>query len=701
MPDLVGILVNTLFLYLVVLNFFLAFFIFFRNPKKNINQSFSLLCLLLSVWSFAVFASHSVAFNRYVWSRLSYFSQMIILLDVWYLSFIYPKKTAVMQTAAAIFGTAFLVVFSTLLIFTSFFVSKQNYFGNAFLLFSTLSWIPIAWTVLNLQQKFSQVLGLEKQQLKFIFYAYLLYAFNANFLANLFNISGNDYASTSFSALASLVLTIAVFYAIARYRLMDVRFIVSKIIVYTLLSLIVVLAYSMILFILGLYFYQAQLDGPTLLIVLSITLLTVLTSVPLKKALEKISNRAVLKDKLLRNQALLKFAPMFIKYEDLDSLAKHFCLRLRELLHLEGANLLYSRGDKIFFVPGDTKINFNKESCAVLFTAEKEFYIIDESPEGEIKNFMHDSKSYYMQIFKHKEFKAVLLLGYKLNGDIYFDDERNFLSVLLTQFFIALERVLLFEKTKNFNNVLQVKVRDATAEIGKSNYQLKQNLRLKDELISVVSHELIVPMVAISGSLSTIIEGMAGKVSVSAKDFLQAVYNENTRLIRLTKNLLSISRIRSGRISFEMEKFNPEKVIEEIAGLIQPLVEEKKLIFKLDIGSDNSRVYADKDKLKEVIINLLDNSIRYTKKGQIKLGLVEEGEKIKFYVQDSGSGISEKEKKHIFSDIDLLNDQKKLTKKGRGLGLYICHNLLAGMKGNIAVESLKAGTIFSFWLPKA
>jgi two-component system, OmpR family, phosphate regulon sensor histidine kinase PhoR len=197
------------------------------------------------------------------------------------------------------------------------------------------------------------------------------------------------------------------------------------------------------------------------------------------------------------------------------------------------------------------------------------------------------------------------------------------------------------------------------------------------------------------------LEGLTGKISKTTKDFLQAVYNENARLIRLTKNLLNISKIKSKRINYDIEKFNPQNLVKEVIQLMQPLAEEKNLVLQTKIQTAKLRVKADRDMLKEILMNLIDNSIRYTSKGSITVGYKSDIKMVKFFVTDTGEGISPNQQKQLFTDLDLLNEKNILTKKGRGLGLYITQNLLNGMKGKISVESqLKKGTTFYFWLPK-
>jgi len=685
---------TTISLYLIVLNFFLAFFVLFRNPKKKVNQSFSLLCFSISVWLLTLFISQNFENVSIVWAKLSYLAQIIIVIDMWLISFLYPREQKELRSAGLVIGTAYFITFLFLLFFTKLWINNAGVLGNAYFLFVPFTWIPIAWTILNFYGNFEKIIGLEKTQLKYIFFSYLLWTFGVNFLTPLFNVIGNEIAYFAFNSLSSLILTVSIFYAIARYRLLDVRLLIAKAIVYGLLVLIVLVSYSIILFLAGLYFYQAQLTSPNLIITLSLTLLVTLTIIPIKNALEKITNSTLLRDKILVSQELIKFTSFFSASFSLKELIEKFCSKIAKALSVKKANFVFKNNGGLKTYCDKNEFNIKRDVYDAFFEKEEEIFVIDDLQEGEIKKFMRQNNFYYAYKRTANSLSGLVLLGYKKNGEIYFEDERRFLKVIVPQFFLSLEKLTAFKKIKNFNQTLKGKVDEATES-------LQENIRLKDEIISLVSHELKLPMAAISDSLTTVLEGLTGELPEKTKEFLQAINNENSRLIRLTKNLLNISRIRTGRLKYEIEKFSPLKVISEVVELIAPQVKEKGLDIKIE-GKEGIRVSADRDKLKEVLFNLIDNGIQNTKKGEIRVGFEKEEKMVKFFVEDTGEGISKKQQKKLFKEIDLLDEENILTKRRRGLGLYICHNLLKGMGGKIEIESEPGkGTKVSFWLEKA
>jgi len=244
------------------------------------------------------------------------------------------------------------------------------------------------------------------------------------------------------------------------------------------------------------------------------------------------------------------------------------------------------------------------------------------------------------------------------------------------------------------------KVQNVTDELRKTNARLRKMSALKDEFVSLTSHELRTPLTAISGSLSTVLEGYAGKIDTKTRGFLDGAYNESLRLLRLVNNLLNISRIELGRLKFDMEKLNLLSATTSAVEALKTQVEEKKIELVFEADKDLT-VNADQDKLREVFINLISNAIKYTDKGRIAITVWKQGGTAIISVEDSGRGILFKDQKKLFKKFERVDSIKAAKKKGgTGLGLYICRNLIEGMGGEIWLQSEHGkGTTIFFTLP--
>ncbi len=251
------------------------------------------------------------------------------------------------------------------------------------------------------------------------------------------------------------------------------------------------------------------------------------------------------------------------------------------------------------------------------------------------------------------------------------------------------------------NATLYAKVSKTTQDLQIANEHLKELDRLKDEFVSLASHELRTPMTAIRGSLSTILDGYAGDVSPQTREFLTAAYNENDRLIRLVNNLLNISRIEAGRFKFEHNVFNYPKMMQEVVGNLQMAGKEKKLYVTYTSTITTLQLVSDEDKIREVLINIIGNAIKFTHQGGITIADRIEGKLLYVSVTDTGSGITKEDQDLLFKKFSQVGrDTYAKQTGGTGLGLYISKQIIEGLGGSIWLESqLGHGSTFHFTLP--
>lgn len=262
--------------------------------------------------------------------------------------------------------------------------------------------------------------------------------------------------------------------------------------------------------------------------------------------------------------------------------------------------------------------------------------------------------------------------------------EKETIEQLLNVVSISLDRAQLYENLKIANKKLQ--------ELDK----------LKDEFVSLASHELRTPMAAIKGSLSTILDGYAGEVSNEAKEFLTAAYSENDRLIRLVNNLLNISRIESGRFTFTITQFDVGNLIKEVVSNLEMSATEKKIYLKHEEAEHLPKVSADEDKVREVLINLIGNAVKFTHQGGITVKAAQKDASILVSVSDTGSGIAKEDQDLLFKKFSQVQGSYAKQTGGTGLGLYISKQIVEGLKGNIWLEStIGKGSTFFFSLPIA
>lgn len=240
-----------------------------------------------------------------------------------------------------------------------------------------------------------------------------------------------------------------------------------------------------------------------------------------------------------------------------------------------------------------------------------------------------------------------------------------------------------------------------------ANKKLKELDKMKDDFVSVASHELRTPMTAIKSYLWMALAGKGGKLSEKQEYYLKRSYNSTDRLIKLVNDMLNISRIDSGRITVTFDKVDIVQLAKEVIEEVKPRADELKLALVLQDGlkANERLVIADKEKIKEVLINLIGNSLKFTpEKGTITLHFEKRDDKIFTHVTDNGRGIDAKDLSTLFTKFGMIAGSYATNKKasGTGLGLYISRSIVDLHKGEIvgASEGIGKGSTFSVSLLK-
>jgi len=244
------------------------------------------------------------------------------------------------------------------------------------------------------------------------------------------------------------------------------------------------------------------------------------------------------------------------------------------------------------------------------------------------------------------------------------------------------------------------KLMETQNQLKKSFKELKELDVDKDRFISIAAHELKTPMTAVHGFAQLLEkENIIENEEIRTK-YLKIIETEIERLGELVTDVLDLSRIDLGTMKFNIEDADIVKIMEDVKDEMTQKVKEKGLTLDFNIDHDLPIIKTDKEKLREVLINLIDNSVKYTSRGGIKIDTHKEGNYIKFSVTDTGIGIPKKYFNKLFTRFYQV--ESPLTRKvgGSGLGLSICKEYIEKLGGRIWLKSkIGKGTTFYFTLP--
>jgi len=243
-------------------------------------------------------------------------------------------------------------------------------------------------------------------------------------------------------------------------------------------------------------------------------------------------------------------------------------------------------------------------------------------------------------------------------------------------------------------------IRSVIKEV-ETNEQLKELDRQKSEFLSIASHQFRSPLAAIKGYTSLLLEGSYGKINEEMKQPVKNIFESTNNLTFIVEDFLNVSRIEQGRMEYKMEKLKVNEIIENVINEMKPSIEESRLKFSFEYDkSQNYEANVDLSKFRQVIQNLIDNALKYTKQGWVKVELkrAEYNKKILFKLSDSGVGISAKELPQLFSLFKRADNANKVNVKGTGLGLFIVKKIIEAHNGKVWVESKGEGHGSEFYV---
>jgi len=234
-------------------------------------------------------------------------------------------------------------------------------------------------------------------------------------------------------------------------------------------------------------------------------------------------------------------------------------------------------------------------------------------------------------------------------------------------------------------------IRDVTYE--------NELMRRDKEFIAITSHQLNTPLSIIRGYVSLLREGKAGKISEIGQKYLDETYDSVKKMISLTNNLLSISRIEQEKIKLEKEDVNIKELFTRIEQAFGSAAKTKKIALDIDPKVDHL-VYCDGEKIFQALSNIVDNSIKYTKEGSVKLSAHVSGGNLEIKITDTGVGIPEESIGMIGDKFYRTQEAINIDNKGTGLGMFISKTIIEKHNGKLSISSkLGKGSEFLIILP--
>jgi len=568
-------------------------------------------------------------------------------------------------------------------------------------------------------RKYRHSAGLFRQQLKYLLLGSVL-MFIALFTFNfLFVVLLGQNQFIAFGPLSIFFFIGAATYAIVRYRLMEIQLVIKRSLILSLLIASTVMLYTLIIygaerFILYNSPHKNAYAG------IFATFVIVLTLDPLKGYIERITQKVFYKIHYDSEQTLLRLGKSISETINLQSISYRLVNAINQDMKPTGLglwlvhkNLRNGKMINTHLIKAEGEMAIDHKDVNAICILARDINIQDICVTDELALQLRrpttpkKSKARLLWLLQRQQIAVLIPLIYKneyvgmflLKGkksqDAYNREDINLLDLMAHQAAIAIDNALLYAE-------LEDRVKHRTAELEEANRHLKRLDKAKTEFLSIASHQLRTPLSAIRGYASLLEDGDFGAMADSQKIVMGKIQDNTKRLVSLVNDLLSLARIEAGADAkgLNLQEMDFNEIVDQTVEELAIKAEKQGISLNWHHPQKKFMVVIDREKIEQVVMNLIDNAVYYTPKGKIDIRIKKDGDNLIFSVKDTGIGIDEEGQQNLFNKFFRANNAGKLRPDGTGIGLYVVKMLTEAHRGKAWFESeLGKGSTFYISLP--
>ncbi|MCL2280919.1 ATP-binding protein [Candidatus Saccharibacteria bacterium] len=284
---------------------------------------------------------------------------------------------------------------------------------------------------------------------------------------------------------------------------------------------------------------------------------------------------------------------------------------------------------------------------------------------------------------------------------IYSDKEVDVLKTIVHVIRIAVDNATYYKQINEFNQELETRITAATADLRSTNRKLKKLDATKDDFLSIASHQLRTPLTSIKGYISMLLDSDFGHLATEQKKILGEVYTSSERMAFIIDDFLDVSRLQSGKLELQKTPTKLNQILESEITQLKITANMRKIAINYNAPDNLSEISSDANKLRQVMMNMIDNAIYYSRGGgKVTVSLYEQRGQIIFTVKDQGIGVPRAEQHKLFTKFYRASNARKARPDGSGVGLYVARKVIIAHGGSLIFESKEnVGSTFGFRLP--
>lgn len=688
-----------------------------RGYKYYANRLFAVLSILVSLWIISNSLSNSIdlSYNIVLIANCIVMSSSFavgILLMQFIVSLVKSKKLDEIVRILSI-----LLWIICMLSFTPLVVADIESQGSVYaIIFGPLIWLYSIGTIAILGIIAFSIFyglrhghGLEKRQIKTVGVG-LTFALPLVMLFSFVipSVTG-EFSVTEFSITPLIISVISLYYGAVKHRLFDIKLAAVRTLTYILSLATLSVIYYYVAYLVSLVFFQGRVDSSVSINPINIGLALVLAFIfqPVKKFFDKVTNSIFYKDNYNTDDFFAKLNNTLTQTTEIRSLLTKVSYIVSDTLKADQAFFfVYTNADGQYLTAGTENHSRLPKHDAILVEQEcggKDDVIVESLLEESdvTKRMMLSHKiEVILPLIEDSSVVGYFCLGeHKTSG--YTNRDIKVLDTISNELIVAIKNALAVEEIREINRTLQQRINNATRELRSTNATLRQLDKVKDEFISIASHQLRTPLTSVKGYLSMVLEGDAGKVNKTQRQLLSEAFLSSERMVRLINDFLNVSRIQTGKFIIDRTPTELSTVVEQEIESLKPNAAARgmKLIYRKPKKFPTLNI--DEGKMRQVIMNFADNAIYYSHDNtSINIKLSVEKNDAVFTVKDTGIGVPRADRGRLFSKFYRAGNARKQRPDGTGVGIYLAKKVVDAHQGQIIFESVEGkGSNFGFRLP--
>jgi len=669
----------------------------------------------LALWlvSILLFIQSSSTTEAWIFAKTYYITAMIIV-ALLALFAILVKGDYRQNTRFVVYVTiSVMTIFALLTTFLPGFIVTKVVIGStgnyivadsfSYLLYSAYFIAMLVFSAITILGTIMKAKHKQKIQL-LVFLAGCLLMATPGIIADILLPYSQNYHLAWFGFVAVVALMGLVGYILSKRTMFDLRLAAVRTLAYVLsLAFLIVIYYSLATTISNVFSINGVVDQGTIGMILAFGLLLIFQ--PVKSFFDKLTGDVLYRDNYNTDELFSRINRTLTSTSDLRLMLERVSLEIattfksRQVFFFietdQGRHISAGTFKHVVLPVDDVRFVFeNSEIHSKVIIANK------LKPFSPLRRLMVSHNIELIVKLQQLGVNGLICLGEHLNTG-YKSRDVNVLSALSDEIVIAIQNNLSIQQVRDVNETLQQRIANATRELRSRNATLSELDKAKDEFVSMASHQLRTPLTSVKGYISMVLEGDAGAITPTQKQFLEEAYMSSERMVSLINDFLNVSRLQTGKFMVEKHQVDLAKVVEqEVDGLL-PNARARKLKLKYKKPKTFPIMELDEGKIRQVIMNFTDNAIYYSHENTtINVSLEIKKDRVVFMVKDTGIGVPKAEQDRLFDKFFRATNARTARPDGTGVGLFLAKKVIDAHGGELIFKSIEGkGSTFGFSLP--